>query len=168
MEGTAPAKVGAAMNDREFVAYLDDHLAGSEAGLSAVRRLRRYEHLSEAMTEFETKILEEQDILRGAIESLGGTIPPGVVTRAIGLSSSVVIWARNLLIPQPAPMLVEDLEALAVGIWGKRLLWGAIARRAGVDPRLADVPVERLAESAEQQEIEVLRLRDDAIAPVET
>jgi hypothetical protein len=91
-----------------------------------------------------------------------------VVTRAIGLSSSVVIWARNLLIPQPAPMLVEDLEALAVGIWGKRLLWGAIARRAGVDPRLADVPVERLAESAEQQEIEVLRLRDDAIAPVET
>ena len=28
----------------------------------------------------------------------------------------------------PEPSLLEDLEALAVGVWGKRLLWGALGR----------------------------------------
>ncbi|MGZ8631729.1 MAG: hypothetical protein ACXWZF_12310 [Actinomycetota bacterium] len=64
------------------------------------------------------------------------------------------------MISEPVPSLLEDLEALAVGVWGKRLLWGATARKAAEDRRLVDIEIERLVEMAEAQEIELLRLRD--------
>ena len=151
------------MDDRAFVSYLEDHLAGSEAGRSTVRRIRR-DHVADevglAMARFDLQFEEEQRSLRTAIQRLDDRPSPSLVTQAIGLTSSLLVWARRTALPEPVPSLLEDLEALAVGVWGKRLLWGAIARKAAEDPRLSDIEIERLVEMAEAQEIELLRLRD--------
>jgi hypothetical protein len=56
--------------------------------------------------------------------------------------------------------LFEGLEALALGIQGKRALWNALAVASKAEPGLQGVDYDRLAESAENQyrRVEVLRL----------
>ena len=63
------------------------------------------------------------------------------------------------------PAEVAELEALAIGIWGKRLLWGTLNKLAEIDERFSTVPTDALSDRAERQEIEMLRLRQDAILP---
>jgi hypothetical protein len=159
----------APMDDRAFAAYLEDHLAGSGAGLTIVRRLRRQhpgDEIGTAMLRLEVEIEEERLALRTAIDRLGGShAGPGVIGLVLGLAGGVAAAARRALIHEPVPSLLEDLESLAVGVWGKRLLWGALARKAMENQRLADIEVERLAEQAEAQELEILRLRDEELQP---
>ena len=158
------------MDDRTFAAYLEDHLVGSGAGLSVARRLRRAHlgnELGAAMLRLEVQIEDEQRVLRTAIGRLGGTVSgPGLVGQVLGLAAGLATTARRVVLPEPVPSLLKDLESLAVGVWGKRLLWGALARRAMEDPRLADIEIEQLVEQAEAQEFEILRLRDDELQPV--
>ena len=158
------------MDDRTFAAYLEDHLVGSGAGLTVARRLRRAhpgDEIGAAMLRLEVQIEDEQRALRTAIVRLGGTASgPGLIGQVMGLAAGLATAARRVVIPEPVPSLLEDLESLAVGVWGKRLLWGALARRAMEDTRLADIEVEVLVEQAEAQEFEILRLRDDELQPV--
>jgi len=158
------------MDDRTFASYLEDHLAGSEPGLTIARRLRRAHlgnELGAAMLRLEVQIEDEQQVLRTAIVRLGGTVSgPGLIGQVLGLAAGLATTARRVVLPEPVPSLLEDLEALAVGVWGKRLLWGALARRAMEDPRLADIEIEELVEQAESQELEILRLRDEELQPV--
>lgn len=155
----------------EFVTYLEDHLAGSEAGLAVARRLRRRHHDDEVGASMERLIADigsDQQVLRETIALLRGSVAgPSAFARAAGAATSVATWVRRSL-PQRVPTLLEDLEALAIGVWGKRLLWGALARKATVDPRLAEFPYEVLATRAEDQERLLLRLRDDALGHVFT
>jgi hypothetical protein len=160
----------APMDDRAFAAYLEDHLAGSGVGLTVARRLRRAhlgDEIGSAMLRLEIQIEDEQRALRTAIARLGGSESgPGLVGQVMGLAAGLAMTARRVVMPEPVPTLLEDLETLAVGVWGKRLLWGALARRAMEDTRLADIEIEVLVEQAEAQELEILRLRDDELQPV--
>lgn len=159
------------MDDRTFAAYLEDHLAGSGAGLTVVRRLRRAhpgEEIGAAMVRLEVQIEDEQRALRTAIARLGGSASgPGPVGAVLGVAAGLATTARRVLLPEPVPSVFEDLETLAVGVWGKRLMWGALARRAMEDSSLADIEIERLVEQAEAQELEILRLRDDELQPAD-
>jgi hypothetical protein len=65
----------------------------------------------------------------------------------------------------PAPRPFSDLEMLAIGVWGKRLLWGALKELSDVDDRIAELPIDQLTDQAERQEVELLRLRSDVVAP---
>ena len=119
------------------------------------------------MLRLEVQIEDEQRALRTAISRLGGMASgPGLLGQVMGLAAGLATAARRVVIPEPVPSLLEDLESLAVGVWGKRLLWGALARRAMEDARLADIEIEVLVEQAEAQEFEILRLRDDELQPV--
>jgi hypothetical protein len=62
-----------------------------------------------------------------------------------------------------SPRPFSDLEALAIGVWGKRLLWGALIELSVIDERIAELPLDSLTEQAERQEVELLRLRSDAV-----
>ena len=157
------------IDDRRFIAYLEDHLAGSEAGIDVARRLRRRHAggpVGIAMVELLEDLTADQQALRDAIRHLDTRPTPSAVTRIAGLMGSVVTWTRRML-HAPVPSLLEDLETLAVGVWGKRLLWGALARKAMVDPRLAELPIEHLVASAEAQERELLRLRDEELGSLQ-
>jgi hypothetical protein len=157
------------MDDRALASYLEDHLVGSGAGLTVVRRLRRAhdgDEVGAVMDRLEAEIEEERRALRTVIAVLGGSASaPGLVGHILGLAAGLATAARRVVLPEPVPSLLEDLESLAVGVWGKRLMWGALARQAMEDPRLADIEIERLVAQAEAQELEILRLRDDELQP---
>lgn len=150
-----------------FVSYLEDHLAASEAVSKIVSSLRlsnAYDDVGEVMTRFEQQFGEEQEVLRTVIDRLGGGSAPSLMAQVFGLAGSIGGVARKIVFAERAPSLLEELESLAVGVWAKRLLWGAIARKASEDPRLADIEIDRLIETAESQEIDLLRLRDSELA----
>ena len=154
------------MDASRFVPYLEDHMAGSVAGSRIVGSLMRqhpYDDLGDAMTRLEQQFDEEQEVLRTVIHRLGGGSAPSITAQVFGLAGSMVAVARRIVVAEPAPSRFEQLESLAVGVWGKRLLWGAIARQASEDPRLADIEIDRLIEMAESQEIDLLRLRDEEL-----
>jgi len=71
------------------------------------------------------------------------------------------VAARIAAVPSPRPF--SDLEALAIGVWGKRLLWGALIELSDVDDRIAELPLHDLTEQAERQEVQLFRLRSDSV-----
>ena len=155
--------------DARMIPYLEDHVAGSEAGSRIVGSLMRqhpYTDLGDVMIRFELQFDEEREVLRTAIHRLGGGSAPSITAQVFGVAGSMVAVARRIVVAEPAPSPFEQLESLAVGVWGKRLMWGALARMASDDPRLADIEFERLIEMAESQEIDLLRLRDEELATV--
>jgi hypothetical protein len=116
-----------------------------------------------AMTGLADSIRSEQQVVRAAIERLPSHAD--LIRRAFGVIGAAGRLAGSLpLVPEPS--LVEDLEALAVGVWGKRLLWGALARVAESEGGFDGVDLDALAAKAEDQEREILRLRQDALGEV--
>ena len=113
------------------------------------------------MRTLRTRIEEGQAAIRTAL----GLVDEGesVLKRSAGAVGGMLMWLRDAAPVGSAPTLLEDLEALAIGVWGKRLLWGTVARAATYDPRLAVLDAGRLAEQAEDEERELLRLRSAEI-----
>lgn len=152
------------MDAKSFAAYLNDHLGGSEAALMITGRLVEQHGEDEVglyMRTLRTEIEEGQAAIRTALEIVGQG--ESVLTRSVGVVGGMLTWLRDAAPIGNAPTLLEDLEALAIGVWGKRLLWGTMARAASYDPRFAVVDADRLAAQAEAEERELLRLRSDEI-----
>jgi hypothetical protein len=154
----------AGMNTKSFASYLNDHLGGSEAALMITGRLVEQHGEDEVglfMRTLRPEIEEGQAAVRAALEILGEG--ESILTRSVGVVGGMLTWLRDAAPIGSAPTLLEDLEALAIGVWGKRLLWGTMARAAAYDSRLAVVEADRLAAQAEAEERELLRLRSDEI-----
>jgi hypothetical protein len=154
------------MLDRKLLGiYLNDHLAGSTAGLELAKRTRgsnadtdygdvleriarEIEEDREALQRLMDKLEVKRDhpkVLAGWVaEKLGRLKPNGQLT---GYS--------------PLSRLVE-LEGLALGISGKLSLWDSLTEVAGEDARLDREELTHLAERAERQRSEVWRLRQRA------
>ena len=148
------------MDDPRLRTYLNDHLAGGTAAVWTLVRLaadHAADELGRPLAELRDQVAMDRDTLRGLVDRL----PSGdsAWKRALGAVGGLAAWGRDLL-PTSRPAPAEELEALAIGVWGKRLLWGTMTRVAERDPRFADVDVQELIERADQQEKELLRLRD--------
>ena len=140
--------------DRPLRAYLEDHLVGSEVGLRTARRLHRRAEgeLHDYMEELVTRISDEQRILREAIVAAGRWVEPvAIASRAFGVATSLGVWVRRAL-PEPVPSILEDVEAVIVGVRGKRLLWETMVQVAATDPGFDRWPFAQLASEAEAQE----------------
>lgn len=146
--------------------YLEDHLVGSEVGLRTARRLQRGAHgdLRAYAQELVSRIPEEQRVLRAAIDAAGLTVQPvELAARAFGAASSLGVWARRTL-PEPVPSTLEDLEAMIVGVRGKRLLWDTMVRVAAADPSFDRWPFAGLEAEAEEQERRLVEFRREAVS----
>ncbi len=154
------------MDETQMHRYLEDHLAGADVALTIASRLERAHpgtEISATMSRMSDAIREERGIVSDAIYRLDAS--PDLVRRAMGLVGSLGRLAGSLpFIPEPS--LLEDLEALAVGVWGKRLLWGAIGRVQESEGGFDGIDVDALAARAEEQEKEILALRQTAIVEV--
>lgn len=139
--------------NRYVSVYLNDHLGGATLGVELVKRAAR-EHretdlgtflsaLAEAvesdresllglMREFGVKPQRSKIVLSWAAEKIGRLKPNGRVIRR-----------------SPVTALIE-LDAIATGICGKRLLWVALPSAFPDHPGLSD-RVDALAARAEQQ-----------------
>ena len=152
------------MDEKSFAGYLNDHLGASDAALRITERLIDHhgdDEIGAYMRTLRTEIEEGQDAIRTALDLLGEG--ESVLTRSIGAVGGMLTWLRDASPVGSSPTLLEDLEALAIGVWGKRLLWGTVTRAITYDPRLTVLDAERLADQAEAEERELLRLRSAEI-----
>ena len=117
-----------------FAAYLKDHLTGADAAIQMVRRLREthrgtpegrlfaslYEQFREDRADVEA-LLDDLHTSRLSIKRLAG--------RATGTALRAVSGG------QPGDLsLFRTMEALAIGVQGKRCLWRAAQRLATQPP----------------------------------
>ena len=154
------------MDQTQLRRYLDDHAAGADVGLTIASRLERA-HLgtetATAMARISQEIRHDRAVLHDVLEQIDAS--PDLVRRAMGIVGSLGRLAGSLPF-MPEPSLLEDLEALAIGVWGKRLLWGALGRVQESEGGFEGIDFDDLAARAEQQEKEILALRQEAIVDV--
>lgn len=145
--------------------YLREHIAASHAAEDLSGRLidgSEDPQVDEFLRRFVEEIQEERAHVAGLLESIEDD--RGVVRKGIDVATGIAGKAERLVNLAP-PGQVAELEALAIGIWGKRLLWGTVKKLAEIDERFSAVPTDALIDRAEQQEREMLRLRQEAIIP---
>jgi hypothetical protein len=152
------------LDESGLATYLQAHDAGSHAGEGVAKRLLDRDDLDESAKEFLRSFILEVREERAQLTSLLERIhrDESLVRRAFQAAAVLAdVAARIAAVPSPRPF--SDLEALAIGVWGKRLLWGALIELSDVDARIAELPLHDLTEQAERQEVQLLRLRSDSV-----
>src|SRR5579884_562114 len=142
------------MSQQHVATYLNDHLAGSEVALELL------EHLEQARAgtpvgRFAAELRAEIMADRRELEALMGRLQVGV-SRLRKATAWVSEKAARLKLrlddPSAGPFrLLEILDAVSIGIEGKRLLWLALAAAGERAPDLRGPDYARLQERAEEQ-----------------
>jgi hypothetical protein len=109
-----------------LVSYLRDHLSGADSAIQVVEHLCRTHASAEDRRLFERLAREFRDdraVVRELVEQLGAS--PHSLKRAIGAASGNVLASMSGGRPGDLS-LWRTLEALAIGVQGKRCLWTAL------------------------------------------
>ena len=143
--------------------YLNDHLAGSVIALELLDHLME-QHPAVGRGELaaiRAEIQEDQQLLRRILSDVGGDESP-IRKAAAWLTEKLGQVKLKMDDRLPGELRAfEALEALALGIQGKLLLWRALGTVAGNIPSLGRVDLPQLMRRAENQfdRIEGLRRR---------
>lgn len=135
----------------EFLStYLNDHLAGAQAGLEIASLLRAPDD-SPVWRSIETEIGEDRQELEGLMRRTGVAI--GTIRRAAAWTAEKLAELKMRIDDPSSGALrrLELIEALAIGIDGKRALWTALQRSAEARADLGSLDYARLIARAEQQ-----------------
>lgn len=151
------------MSNDNLSVYLNDHLAGSVAGLEILDQLcdlLKDHAFAAEIASLRAEVASDRDALEGIIERLEFT--PSRVRKASGWLAEKAV-AVKLLVDDPkgGPLRIfESLEALSLGIEGKRSLWKALASVSGRYPPIKLREIELLHERAvdQRQRVESMRL----------
>lgn len=134
--------------------YLQDHLAGSTAGLELARRTRKANEgttYGDTLAHVAEEIAEDRQALEEIMNELGF---------GADRAKNVAMWAvekagrvkLNGQLTGYSPLSrVVELEGLVTGIGGKLAMWRALLDIAPSEPRLNRERLERLLERGEQQ-----------------
>lgn len=131
------------MSTESLAVYLNDHLAGSAAGLTLMDDLAsRVEGtaLAPKLRTLAAEVREDQQLLRETLDRLAAG-ERRVAQAAAWLGEKVsekrlALTARN----HPALGLLEGLESIALGLQGKLAIFRVLAELGALDPRLAGLP----------------------------
>jgi hypothetical protein len=154
-----------AMNQKYLRIYLQDHLAGSTAGLELARRARGANEGTEygaPLAKIADEIEADRRHLQGIIEDLGFGADRVKNIAAWGLEKVGRLKLNGELTGYSPLSRVVELEGLLTGITGKKGLWIALLEVAHDEPRLDADLLTRLSERAEQQRATVEELREKA------
>jgi hypothetical protein len=134
-----------------LVAYLRDHLSGSDMALRVAHRLGSTHWGTEDGTLFRRlseELEEERSVVRALLTRLGAS--GRSLKRAAGYASGAVLSVTAG--GQPGDLsLLRTLEALAIGVQGKRCLWRALQSLRGVPSTLDGVNFAELEAKAVRQ-----------------
>jgi hypothetical protein len=106
-----------------LAAYLREHLTGSDAATRVVARLRRTHEGTREGTLFRRlheEFQEEREIVRGLLADQG--FSPRSIKRLAGQLGGLLFQSAGDGL-RGDPALFRTLEALAIGVQGKRCLW---------------------------------------------
>jgi hypothetical protein len=153
------------MNEKYLRIYLQDHLAGSTAGLELARRTRGANQgtaYGDQLAKIADEIEADRRQLQGIIEDLGFGGDRLKNIAAWGLEKVGRLKLNGELTSYSPLSRVVELEGLATGVTAKKSMWNALLEIASSDPRLDAALLERLRERAEGQLASVEELRDRA------
>src|SRR5215212_901048 len=141
-------------SDEALTAYLNDHLAGSAAGVELASKLRdnnQGTELGRAMVALHHDISEDRDTLESLLGQL--ELDRHAVKEAAGWMLEKVSRLRlnPALTGSTELTQLMETEALSLGIEGKLAMWLALKEVAAADPRLAGTDYDRLIERARGQ-----------------
>jgi hypothetical protein len=141
-----------------FATYLNDHLAGSTLGIELARRAateNKGKELGAFLSSLEREIAADRRTLEELMAALGvGADRKKLVVAWLSEKAGRLKPNAQLLGYSPLSPLVE-LEALSLGIEGKRLLWIALQEIAGPGWPLSIARLQELAARAERQRADV-------------
>ena len=136
--------------------YLNDHLAGSAAGLRLARRCLERERGSKLGRKLE-RLVDEIEEDRGALERVMARVAATQNPLKQAAASGAVLLS---LLRDRIPVLgsgsgdvsrLEEIELLSLGIEGKRLLWRALGELAKTERRLKEFDFATLESRAKAQ-----------------
>jgi len=151
------------MADEHIATYLNDHLAGSEAALELLEFIKAEQSgtpMEQVVAELRADITADRQELEVLMVRLN--VSQSRTRKATAwIGEKVTELKLHLDDPTGGPLrLLEALEALALGIHGKRALWQALAVASEETPALQLADFEGLAKRAEAQRdrVEAARL----------
>lgn len=145
--------------------YLNDHLGGASAALQLLEHMAGAARLAEDREFFQTlhaEIAEDREVLSQLISAAGGQA--SAVRQAGGwLAAKAGEWKLAFDNPVRGTLdRFEALEALALGILGKRSLWSALRMLTPAPPELQGLDLEALERRAREQHERVEARRLDS------
>ncbi|HEY8188401.1 MAG TPA: hypothetical protein VIF64_20190 [Pyrinomonadaceae bacterium] len=151
------------MASNHIATYLNDHLSGAVIAIELLEHLEGG-YANTPIAEFFSKLRAEIEADRQELESLMDHLQIAQSrTRKASAWFAEKFTELKLRLDDRAGgdlRLFESLEALSLGIEGKRSLWLALSKVAEETPTLRAVDYERLTQRAEEQRsrVEVMRL----------
>ncbi|MFG2834360.1 hypothetical protein ACGFYE_05120 [Streptomyces zaomyceticus] len=149
--------------------YLNDHLAGSAAGVAVLRRAARVHRGTELGPPLASLALEATQDCESLIRIMADLdLPVRRHRMALGrLAEKAGRFKLNGRVLSRSPLSdVVELEAVRLGVEGKACAWRSLETLAGTEPRIDVVHLRELLRRAERQ-IQVLEaLRVDRAARV--
>jgi hypothetical protein len=158
------------MPGKFLATYLNDHLAGSTAGLELAKRTASSNEGTEfgdVLARIAKEIDEDRETLRALMRELEVSEDTLKKTAAWTAEKLGRLKPNGQLVGYSPLSRVVEFEGLALGITGKKGLWKALQQSpVAADPRTAAYDFEALAARADRQagEVEQLRLRAAAVA----
>jgi hypothetical protein len=143
---------------------LNDHLAGAVAALEMLELLEQHHdapELSEFAAKLRTEVAQDRDHLERLMRDANVAVS-GARRAAAWISEKAAELKLRVDDPGGGPLRIfELLEAVSLGIDGKRALWVAMASAADGVAALQGVDYPRLSQRAEAQRhaIEIHRLQ---------
>ena len=124
------------MRNSHLAVYLNDHLAGATAALALLDELEHVDGFEDWASRLKAEIAADRDQLRSLMRSLGA--PESSIRRAAAWVTEKLAELKTRLDDRSGGALqrLELIEALALGIDGKRALWTALQAVAGDDEAL--------------------------------
>jgi hypothetical protein len=151
------------MANEHIATYLNDHLAGSVVAIELLEHLESTHCESELGAFFKqlrTEVAADRDELQQMMERLD--IGESRTRKASAwLAEKMTELKLRFDDPKDGPLrLFESLEALSLGIEGKRSLWIALKAAAEQSPSLRILDYERLTQRAQEQRnrVEIQRI----------
>jgi hypothetical protein len=140
--------------------YLNDHRAGAAMAiemLEALSERHRGSELGAFASDLLARVREDREVLERLVERVG---TPNLLKEAVAWLGEKAARIKLRGLEEPLGIF-EALEALGLGIAGKRALWESLAVVAPRDSRLLEVDFTRLAAAAQRQldEVNAERLR---------
>ena len=140
-------------SDATLGVYLNDHLAGSAAGVRLAKRCSeayRESDLGRHLEDLVGEIEEDRRALKRVMARVG--IRPNPVKQAGALGAEALARLKHLTpLGSDAVSGLEEIEILSLGIEGKRLLWSLLEELSTSDDRLRGFDFSALADAARMQ-----------------
>ena len=153
------------MNERHLTNYMKDHFAGSVAAVELLNHLissHRGKTHEQFFVRMRDEVAEDQEVLRGLLHDLDAE--GGALRNTTAFLSEKLARIKLLLENPTGGQLaqLEKLEALALGIEGKRTLWRTLLALAEEIPALRKVDFAKLDQRADDQRKRVEARRIEA------